>query len=128
MVVGLIVCPAPGYLIRETIVRGFPRSAAHDLVHRSLSQTPSQSMSLTYVLLPPVTLNSGHMSFSQASALWLPTSSEDILPPPAGQRGQALRHMDTITDASTGDVIYHMPQRNLWLETGVRTTPCGSNA
>jgi len=43
---------------------------------------------------------------------------------PAGQRGQALRHMDMITDASTGDVTYHpskepgwKPEHNaLWFE------------
>ena len=43
---------------------------------------------------------------------------------PAGQRGQALRHMDMITDALTGDVIYQpskepgwKPEHNaLWFE------------
>ena len=40
---------------------------------------------------------------------------------PAGQRGQALRHMDMITDSATGDVTYQpskepgwKPEYNAW--------------
>ena len=33
MVVGLIVRLAPGHLIREMLVSGFPRSAAYDVAH-----------------------------------------------------------------------------------------------
>jgi len=33
---------------------------------------------------------------------------------PAGQRGQALRHMDMTTDASTGDVTYHPSKEPGW--------------
>jgi len=33
---------------------------------------------------------------------------------PAGQRGQALRHMDMITDSSTGDVSYLVSKEPGW--------------
>jgi hypothetical protein len=33
---------------------------------------------------------------------------------PAGQRGQALRHMDMITDSSTGDVTNHPSKEPGW--------------